>query len=228
MVRGRPKQSTHEDAEETRRNIVRIAGQLFMEYGFRAVSTRQIAAACGLTQPALYHYFADKQDLYVAMAREEVETLRAELEGIARGNESIEERLQAVMLYLLGTTQYDLHLLLHDVRNELSPERRSMLNQVFQSGVVGPIAAIFEDGQRQGLLRDSADGGVDAFTAAYLFLNMVSVHLPQSGHSSSGQMGHTERTVSDAEMARQIVHVLLYGLAQETAKYVYRGGKNDG
>ena len=215
MVRGRPGQSRHEEAEVTRENIVRIAGQLFMEYGFRAVSTRQIAAACGLTQPALYHYFADKQDLYVAMAQEEVAKLRVELEGIARRNAGIEERLQRVMLYLLGTTHYDLHLMLHDVRNELTPERRSKLNREFQASVVGPIAAIFEDGQQQGLLRDRTHGGVDAFTAAYLFLNMVSVHLPQSRHSSLEQQEHTERTVSDAEMARQIVHVLLYGLAQE-------------
>ncbi|HVB20623.1 MAG TPA: TetR/AcrR family transcriptional regulator [Ktedonobacteraceae bacterium] len=203
----RRKQSTHEDAEKTRRNIVRIAQQLFMEYGFRAVSTRQIAAICGLTQPALYHHFADKQDLYVAMAQEEVAKLRVALERIVQQNEGMEKRLQEVMLYLLGTTQHDLHLMLHDVRHELTPERRNLLNQAFQAGVVGPIASIFEDGLRQGLLRDQQHGGVDALTSAYLFLNMVSAHLPQSGH--------TNRVTSDAEMAQKIVYVLLHGIGRE-------------
>lgn len=214
----RRKLSTHIDAEETRRNIVRTAQQLFMEYGFRAVSTRQIAAVCGLTQPALYHYFADKQDLYVAMAQAEVAKLCVTLERIVQQNEGMEKRLHEVMLYLLGTTQHDLNLMLHDIRHELTPERRNLLNQAFQVGIVGPIASIFADGLRQGLLRDKEHGGVDAFTSAYLFLNMVSAHLPQSGHASMGQSEHTKRIMSDAEMARQIVYVLLHGIGRETTE----------
>ena len=35
-----------------------------MAHGYRAVSTRQVAEAVGLTQPALYHHFATQADLY--------------------------------------------------------------------------------------------------------------------------------------------------------------------
>ena len=213
MARRQRGRATAEDAEETQRTILRTAQQLFMEYGYRAVSTRQLAAACGLTQPALYHYYADKQDLYVAMAQEEVAKLRVALERLARRGDSVEERLQQVMLYLLGSTQHDLSLMLHDVRHELTPERTKTLNQAFQAGVVAPIAAIFADGLQQGLLRDRAHGGLDATTAAYLFLSMISAHLPQARNDDLRQAEHTQRTVSDAEMARQVVHVLLYGLA---------------
>lgn len=213
MARRQRGRATAEDAEETKRTILRTAQQLFMEYGYRAVSTRQLAAACGLTQPALYHYYADKQDLYVAMALEEVAKLRVALERLARRGDSVEERLQQVMLYLLGSTQHDLNQMLHDVRQELTPERRKTLNTAFHVGIVAPIAAIFEDGLRQGLLRDPAHDGLDATTAAYLFLSMVSAHLPQARNENDQQMEHAKRTVSDAEMARQIVQVLLYGLA---------------
>ena len=60
-----------------------------MEHGFRAVSTRQIADGCGLTQPALYHHFSDKQDLYVAVMKESLSETQAALERIVRRNESM-------------------------------------------------------------------------------------------------------------------------------------------
>src|SRR5579884_1347641 len=111
---------SREDAEETLRTILRTAQQLFMEYGYRAVTTRQIASACGLTQPALYHYFRDKQELYLAMMHEEVAKMRAALERMARRGESVAERLQRIVVYLLNSGQHDLDIMLHDIRHELS------------------------------------------------------------------------------------------------------------
>src|SRR5579883_1434541 len=117
MVSKQRKQHAQEEAEETRRTILRVAQQLFMEYGYRAISTRQIADACGLTQPALYHHFTDKQQLYTAMASEELAKIGAALERIARRGENAEERLVQVARYLLSTTHHDLGQMLHDIRN---------------------------------------------------------------------------------------------------------------
>lgn len=210
MVRGQRKRASHEEAEETRRTILRVARELFMEYGYRAVSTRQIADACGLTQPALYHYFADKQDLYVAMAMEEIAKMRAALERVAGRNESVDERLRRVALYLLNATQHDLGLMLHDIRYELAPKLQSILNEAFQAGVVGPISSIFSDGLREGVLRDQQHGGMDAMTATHLFMSMISSILTGSRNPVSGglQVGH-----NDVDLVKLTVHVLLHGLA---------------
>src|SRR5690349_3359337 len=51
------------EREETAKLILQAARQLFMAHGYRAVSTRQVAEAVGLTQPALYHHFATKEEL---------------------------------------------------------------------------------------------------------------------------------------------------------------------
>ncbi len=53
MARRLHKQVT-DDAAETQGTILRTAEQLFMTYGYGAVSTRHMAGACGLAQPALY------------------------------------------------------------------------------------------------------------------------------------------------------------------------------
>jgi len=55
-----PSKNSSDDRAETRKVVLQAARRLFLEFGFHAVSTRQIAEACGLTQPALYHHFANK------------------------------------------------------------------------------------------------------------------------------------------------------------------------
>ena len=202
------KHATREEAEETRRTILRTAQQLFMDYGYRAVSTRQIADACGLTQPALYHYFADKQALYVAVMQEDMAKTQAALERIARRNESVEERLRRVVRYLLNSTQHDLGWMLHDVRQEVDAQARATLYNDFQAGLIAPIASIFRAGIQQGLLRDAAHDGVDETTATYLFMNMLSRFLSQKAHPDTAFTG-----IHEQERAEIIVHILLHGIA---------------
>ncbi len=214
MPRRQRKTGVREDAEETRNTIVRTAERLFMEYGYRAVSTRQIADACGLTQPALYHYFTDKQELYVAVLHENITKTQAALERIVRRNESVQERLRLIVRYLLGTTQHDIGLMLHDIQHELAPQVQEMLHRLFQAGLIAPIASVFEDGLRQGLLRDPHHGGVDATTAAYLFMSMLSRFLarPQYAHDRLATLA--SHYTSDGEQAELIVNILLYGLVR--------------
>ena len=225
MARGKQKRAEHEESEETLHTILRVAQRLFMEHGYRTVTTRQIADACGLTQPALYHYFSDKQELYVAIMHEEVAKMRAALERIARRGDSVDERLRRVVVYLLNTAQHDMDIMLHDIRHELSAEARDTLASIFQTGVVAPIATIFADGIAEGVLRDVAHDGANAVTATYLLLSMISRLPDRSGERESGASRHWQSATgpvagpppatSDDQLAAMIVRILLHGLAND-------------
>jgi len=54
-------------AEERKAAIVEAAVRLFSEKGFRGTTTRELAAAVGVTEPILYQHFATKRDLYTAI-----------------------------------------------------------------------------------------------------------------------------------------------------------------
>lgn len=54
-------------SEERRASIVEAAKKLFAEKGFRGTTTREIAAAVGVTEPILYEHFKTKSDLYAAI-----------------------------------------------------------------------------------------------------------------------------------------------------------------
>jgi len=54
-------------AGERRAAIVDAAVRLFAERGFRGTTTRELAAAVGVTEPVLYRHFKTKRELYDAI-----------------------------------------------------------------------------------------------------------------------------------------------------------------
>ncbi|MEJ7605565.1 MAG: TetR/AcrR family transcriptional regulator [Bryobacteraceae bacterium] len=55
------------NSEDRRASIVDAACLLFAEKGFRGTTTRELAAAVGVTEPILYEHFKTKRDLYSAI-----------------------------------------------------------------------------------------------------------------------------------------------------------------
>src|SRR6516165_11289805 len=76
--------------EERRAAIVRSAIHLFAEKGFRGATTRELAAAAGVTEPVLYQHFRAKSDLYTAIIEVkagEVSGNAAALDALAKGDD---------------------------------------------------------------------------------------------------------------------------------------------
>lgn len=91
--------------EFVRNVIFERAVDLFLEKGFRGTSMKQIAEACGVSKPALYHYFRNKshllETLYDLMTREFFENM----EQLARTRGSPLERMRKL---ILTQTQYNI------------------------------------------------------------------------------------------------------------------------
>lgn len=64
---------------ERREEILAAALRLFAQYGLYGVSTRQIAAAVGISQPTLYAYFPSKHDIAVELHERAFQELHARL-----------------------------------------------------------------------------------------------------------------------------------------------------
>ena len=195
------------DAEETRRTIVDVAHRLFMEQGYQAVSTRQIADVCGLTQSALYYHFANKQVLYAEVIKEELGRMHAALARIAGRDDYLEERLRRVGRYIsLAHGRMDLHRMFSDIEHELDAAARQELEAAFFGGVIAPIASIFEQGLRLGTIRDPGQGGIDPVKASFLLLGMLD---PEASRAEGDR--------PDPQHADSIVGILLHGLLVGTA-----------
>lgn len=66
---------------ETSKRVLKEALSLFAREGYAAVSTRQIAAACGLQVGALYNHFPTKQAILTGLMLGHMEDLLAALEN---------------------------------------------------------------------------------------------------------------------------------------------------
>lgn len=53
-------------ADERRRRLLELGVELFTEHAYDELSMTDIARAAGVTKPALYHYFPNKQAYFVA------------------------------------------------------------------------------------------------------------------------------------------------------------------
>lgn len=198
--------------------IVKTAKELFMALGYRAVSTRQIAEACGLTQPALYHHFADKQTLYVDVMRYVCEGARNALDRIIRRETTIDECLFHATTYLMANHPEDLGRMFHDIRHELAPEAQATVYTLWRNAYLAPIVSIFEHGRRSGQLRETGQFGIDPEMSARLLMGLINQTLSSQSSgppvSPAAQAGTNRNGKREYEqLARMLVNVLLYGLS---------------
>lgn len=70
-------------AEATRKALLDAAYALFTEHGYAGTSTPEICALAGITRGALYHHFADKQDLFRAVLEREAKFVADEIRRLA-------------------------------------------------------------------------------------------------------------------------------------------------
>ena len=211
MPRIRTGASQRPDTEETCRAILRAAHDLFMEHGYRVVTTRMVADASGVKQPLLYYHFADKETLYLEVHREKSLASHIALERIvARHNESIEARLYDVTRYLRQSRQHNMGMFFYELEHEMSPDMRLALKELFQTQILAPIITLFEDGIATGFLRSPQRGGVPPRLAAYLLLNTIS-NMP-SKIEDEVLANRKDLPEKKCDIAGAVVHMLLYGM----------------
>lgn len=74
---------------------------LFAETGYRAVTMRQIAESLGVSTGTLYHYFPNKESIFVQLVQEYCEKDIAEFFAQAPMNGSLGDKLHQVMAFVL-------------------------------------------------------------------------------------------------------------------------------
>ena len=125
MARGRS--ATYDDQREA---ILARAAELFAARGYPGTSMNEVAAACGLTKPALYHYVRDKQALLLQICEDHIVTLQELVEQVAARQLPPDEHLRALILAFVqayADAQHQHRVLTEDVRFLGDAEREQVL-----------------------------------------------------------------------------------------------------
>ena len=98
---GTPNANASGDASR-REELLRAAARLFVEKGFEATTTRDIADAVGMRSGSPFYHFRSKQDLLKAAMADGLETGYRRLQAAIEGIDDPEHRLRALIRTHLG------------------------------------------------------------------------------------------------------------------------------
>jgi TetR/AcrR family transcriptional regulator len=113
-----------------RETILARAAELFARRGYTATSMNEVAEACGVSKPALYHYVRDKHQLLVEIAETHIARLRALVDEVDAAQLAPEARLRRLIdafLVAYSGSQAEHRVLTEDVRFLAPAERRRIL-----------------------------------------------------------------------------------------------------
>ena len=95
--------------DETRRRLLDASKTVFAKSGYKDASNRAIAAAAGITTGAIYHYYASKQALFLAVHSELQERQLSRLNPIVDTSATIREALSRIVLAMIEGRKEDPH-----------------------------------------------------------------------------------------------------------------------
>jgi AcrR family transcriptional regulator len=103
----------------TRRQVlIKVAGELFNERAFDAVTTEMIGAHAGVTGPALYRHFPSKQALLIAVLEDPLNELLANARKVAAEVRDPREALEAMIDFHIARTLENVPSTLVFLKNE--------------------------------------------------------------------------------------------------------------
>ena len=144
--------------EDQREMILNQAAALFARRGYPATSMNEVAEACGLSKPTLYHYFKDKYNLLVHIADGHVSRLQALVEEVEAQNLPSEPRLRALIQRFVeeyAEAQHAHRVLTEDVKF-LQPEDSERVlgkERAVVAAFAGALAQMRPDTEAAGLTK---------------------------------------------------------------------------
>lgn len=195
--------------KETYQTIIKTAQRLFMELGYRAVSTRQIAQICGVTQPAIYHHFKNKQTLYVAVIQQTLHHTESDLKAILGKFSTFQERLTQIAFYMMIHFEMDLVQMFHDISHELGPDNQQLIHQWWIEGFFMPIVTMINDGIINEEIKNPESLNTNSTELAYLILNVIKANLQPE---TTAALTQEERKIMAEKKVKLMVAIFINGI----------------
>ena len=195
-------------ALERRAAIVESAIKLFSEKGFRGTTTRELAAAIGVSEPVLYQHFATKRDLYAAIIESksnDVARFVAEMESFLNTDDDagfFRHLAHTILQFHENNPEYLRILLFSGLeRHELS----ELFHERHACSAETPVVGYIERRMSQGAFRS-----MNPLFVAQIFMGMVF-------HYGMENMLHPKAkpALGRQEIVEGMVNIFLRGIQNE-------------
>ncbi len=145
--------------------VLRVAAQLFNEFGYHATSLEMVAERLQVTKPTLYYYIRNKEEILFECVRLGLELLRSAIADAAASGGTAVDKLKAAMHeYALIVTRDFGMCLIRVGEDPLAPVARKKLRSL-KAELDHEFRALIEQGIAEGSLAP-CDPKLAAFTLA--------------------------------------------------------------
>ena len=161
-------------SEETVERILATARRLFLDHNYADVSVDRIARETEVTKGGIYHHFASKEELYLAMLRADFEHLAALFEEATAPPGSCREKLARLTRAFLSLSPIErrvMRLVRRDINTFDDPARAELIRG-YQRALPERIEELLHEGFERGELRRS-----DPRLLSWCFVALVEVAL---------------------------------------------------
>jgi AcrR family transcriptional regulator len=191
-------------SETTIANILQAAQKLFLARSYAEVTMADIAVAAEVTKGALYHHFAGKEALYLAMMLAEMAEKQALMTETVDSKGSCYERLYRLTLNFFNLPDEKrkiMKLVRRDINIFKDPMRNSLI-RAYQAALPNQVETIIRDGIEAGELIEA-----DPRLLAWQYVAMVEVVLTD----------YAQQTLGNREdMADYVLSLFFKGAGQHT------------
>lgn len=104
---------TKEQANQTRKQLIEIATELFSEHGYSKVSLEDIVETEQLTRGAVYHHFKSKKGLFYAVFEHAHQLIAEEISAVDEKNEDqLEQLIEGCRIFIETISKENMYRIL--------------------------------------------------------------------------------------------------------------------
>lgn len=142
----------NEPEKDLPEKILDTAKNMFVNKGYHGMSMREISDALGVSKAALYYYFKDKEELFLAILKIYLDDMSSTLDRLAVEPVSSAEKIRLFVEYVLTqpAEQRAIIRLASQEINQLSLETRKMFGGIYREKFINKLQAILQEGMDRG------------------------------------------------------------------------------
>ena len=153
------------DPDSKREAVLHVAVRMFLERGFWRTSLSDVAEKLNITKPALYHYFHNKEEIYLECYRRGISLIQANLDRLrTHGGNGLEKVTGFIHNYAIVIASDFGRCVVRQDDRELTQEARAEVRS-YKRQVDRCLRSFIEEGVKDGTIR-SCNVKLTAFSIA--------------------------------------------------------------
>ena len=171
---------------DTRQRVLQKAKAAFYAGGYAGISLQEVAESVGITKPALFNHFKNKQELFYNVLLDICQDQKRAFQAAFDAGHNTYSRLHSILMEMASRPFFDPMRFLLEGLNQLNPEQRQGINLAFLASIQ-PIHQMLQEGVDGGELKKR-----NLQLAVMAFMNLMML-LPTPGNPSTYNIAEAER-----------------------------------